>query len=1182
MRTSLRARRTHLPAKLASTWISSASFWHPHCTAPSAWTEHAPFAFWLTSVLEPKSFVELGTHRGYSYFAVCQAVRQLKLGTFCHAVDTWRGDEHAGFYGEEVYESVQAHNQLHYSAFSSLIRSTFDTALSYFSEGSIDLLHIDGRHFFEDVKHDFDNWRPKLSSRAVVLFHDTNVRERDFGVFRFWEELTHEFPSFEFLHGHGLGVLGYGAQLEPELRSLFEAAQEPDTAAEVREAYARLGAATASASRLKEREEELKVLTADLNVQKAKSHDLEETQSKLRAREEELRVLKANSHDLEAQRSSTAAKVRAREAKISELKAELKRRTNELSKLDRDIRALRNSNIWRITAPLRALVLRLGHRPTTKRRQTLQDRSAKPADPSKDAPSPAVLPRNSPRPGPRVLVFSHNLHGHEGAPKSLFELCKGLSVVHAYSPIVISPSTGSLQQEYEALGIPVIVMPELRSPFDRGPGGTIDPSKLDLLTELIGEYDAKALIANTTHAFHAVFAAKKTGTPVIWIIRESYDPSEELVSIAANCHDMFWEALQSWDHLVFVSRHTRDLWLSAIKRSGKPISGKSVSVIPTGLDISRLSSRVALTRTEARHHLKVEPEEIVLLNVGTITPRKNQQLLLDALLELPPHVLEKLRLFCVGANSGAGYGKVFLDCICSHEQLKHRVTHIPPPSDIGTYYLAADIFVLPSHGESYPRAILEAMHFGLPIIATPVFGVREQTEEGVSALYFDPTSAVSLANCIKEVLDPKKRSALSRGAKERFCRLSDHEFTIEAYHRLLESYCSQQGFSKAVHAKGQQALPPPEISVSVVVPNYNYSRYLPERLRSILAQTFPPREVIFLDDASTDDSMPIAEAILGGSAIPFRIVPNEHNEGTYRQWLKGVALAQCDYVWIAEADDTCDANFLRSLIQAIGADPRIAIAYSQSRKIDEHGTVTSPDNLLHTNEIDPRKWLHDYREVGVREVVDGLVYRNTIPNVSACLLKKSAIQGIEAALPAYRNCGDWLLYAHMLRHGDITYVATPLNAFRRHHHSATKSRQRSFAFAREILSVNDYIVNAFPIHASQIPKIKAFWDKDYRFDGDEGLSISPLIRSQLECGRKLARLRQRLAFITTNKGSHDGGSEVLWRDAARKMRDLGHDVIVLTKKWEPKPAAFTELEASGIKMFFTEEDGFELDPRVRA
>jgi hypothetical protein len=221
--------------------LSPASFWIPEYVCPSGWIEHAPFAFWLCEVLRPRRFVELGTHTGYSYFSFCQAIDRLALGTTAYAIDTWRGDEHSGFYDETVFQSVAARNREKYGTFSTLIRSAFADALQYFEDGSIDLLHIDGRHLYNDVRTDFATWRLKLTTDAVVLFHDINVRERDFGVWKFFEEVRECHPSFQFFHGHGLGVLTPGERIPEPLQPLLQASSQG--AYQIRAVYAALGRA---------------------------------------------------------------------------------------------------------------------------------------------------------------------------------------------------------------------------------------------------------------------------------------------------------------------------------------------------------------------------------------------------------------------------------------------------------------------------------------------------------------------------------------------------------------------------------------------------------------------------------------------------------------------------------------------------------------------------------------------------------------------------------------------------------------------------------------------------------------------------------------------------------------------------------------------------------------------------
>ncbi len=218
-----------------------AMFWIPEVTVISAWPEHIPFAFWLTAMHRPRKFVELGTHTGASYFAFCQAIERLGLSTAAYAIDTWKGDDHAGHYDETIFQGVSDINNRKYASFSTLVRSTFDDAIAYFADGNIDLLHIDGLHTYDAVKHDFDTWLPLLSDRAIVLFHDINVRRDNFGVFKFFEELAEKYPSFTFHHGHGLGVLAVGENQNDTLRTFFEMAKDDDAARNIRLTFSRLG-----------------------------------------------------------------------------------------------------------------------------------------------------------------------------------------------------------------------------------------------------------------------------------------------------------------------------------------------------------------------------------------------------------------------------------------------------------------------------------------------------------------------------------------------------------------------------------------------------------------------------------------------------------------------------------------------------------------------------------------------------------------------------------------------------------------------------------------------------------------------------------------------------------------------------------------------------------------------------
>ena len=161
-------------------------------------------------------------HRGFSYFAFCQAVQRLQLDTHCFAVDHWIGDAHAGFYGADVYRDVCRHNR-RYADFSRLIRADFADASRMFADGAIDLLHIDGCHTYQAVRRDFETWLPKLSERGVVLLPRHGRVSQGFRSLPARDELRERYPHFEFTHGHGLGVVGIGTELPQPVRRLFTA-----------------------------------------------------------------------------------------------------------------------------------------------------------------------------------------------------------------------------------------------------------------------------------------------------------------------------------------------------------------------------------------------------------------------------------------------------------------------------------------------------------------------------------------------------------------------------------------------------------------------------------------------------------------------------------------------------------------------------------------------------------------------------------------------------------------------------------------------------------------------------------------------------------------------------------------------------------------------------------------------
>ncbi len=210
------------------------------------WIGHIPFAYELIGRQKPRVLVELGTYSGSSFAAFCQVAEACGAGTHCYGVDLWEGDIHMGNFDESLYNEIYSYVTSKYAGAATLVRKDFNAAVNDFSDGSIDLLHIDGTHTFEAVSNDFNTWLPKMSARGVVLFHDVNVNMENtgpaslkFGVRKLFDSVKCRYPHLEFDHCWGLGVLIVGKNPDAAVMELVELSRLP----EFKEYFAAKGAA---------------------------------------------------------------------------------------------------------------------------------------------------------------------------------------------------------------------------------------------------------------------------------------------------------------------------------------------------------------------------------------------------------------------------------------------------------------------------------------------------------------------------------------------------------------------------------------------------------------------------------------------------------------------------------------------------------------------------------------------------------------------------------------------------------------------------------------------------------------------------------------------------------------------------------------------------------------------------
>lgn len=215
---------------------------HPICLAdplfrraPKTKSAYVPVAMFLVDVLQPGVIVELGTSRGVTYCAFCQAVAALDLQTRSYALGDWDNSDSSN--GAARLAELRTHHDPLYGNFSSLLPRRHNQVSSLFADKTIDLLHLNNYDSGAALQRDFAAWLPKMSFRGVVLL--SLMTEEGGDVLRLWsEEVAARYPHFMLNSDEGLGIVATGSQVPDKLRALLEATDKEKII--IREFFARL------------------------------------------------------------------------------------------------------------------------------------------------------------------------------------------------------------------------------------------------------------------------------------------------------------------------------------------------------------------------------------------------------------------------------------------------------------------------------------------------------------------------------------------------------------------------------------------------------------------------------------------------------------------------------------------------------------------------------------------------------------------------------------------------------------------------------------------------------------------------------------------------------------------------------------------------------------------------------
>ena len=239
--------------------------------------------------------------------------------------------------------------------------------------------------------------------------------------------------------------------------------------------------------------------------------------------------------------------------------------------------------------------------------------------------------------------------------------------------------------------------------------------------------------------------------------------------------------------------------------------------------------------------------------------------------------------------------------------------------------------------------------------------------------------------------------------------------------------------------------------VSVIIPNFNHASFLRYRIESVLVQTYRNFEIILMDDCSTDGSRQILEEYAHQEAKVSALLLNEINSGSpFAQWKKGLASARGEFVWIAESDDWCEPTFLEKMMAAFMKDPRCAVSFCRSEKVDAEGRSLG----IHPNQ---RRMSRHILMDGMCFARKHLSHKNSIVNASSAVFRRSLALSLDNEYESFRGLGDHVFWTGMSLEGRVAFTPEVLNHFRFHSSNVTAQMKASVKGLAETARMAEYL-----------------------------------------------------------------------------------------------------------------------------
>ena len=522
---------------------------------------------------------------------------------------------------------------------------------------------------------------------------------------------------------------------------------------------------------------------------------------------------------------------------------------------------------------------------------------------------------------PRVLFVSHETT-LTGDPIQLLHLVRRLKK-GGWELAVVAPESGPISEILAANGVDVVIYPDL-----------LEEPRSAKLRELAAQFDV--VVANTVVSWRAVRAAHAEGKPVIWYMHETL----VAVRLIREIPEMR-PTLELATLLVTPTRQTARIF--------EGITHTPIEVVPYGIPELQMAAANRENGTQT------------FVTLASIESRKGQDVLAEAIRQLPPKILGAARFKMVGRQLDPAFFEKVQESVhgLSGVEFTGELDHAKSLELLAE----SDSLICCSRDETMPITILEAMSLGKVVISADVGGIAEWVRDEMNGLLVERENPPALAEAIARCITDKQLvGRLRAGGRRTF----ERHFTIERFTAHFERLLMEAAADRiragdedtkiyypewiarfdtvdrgALERQLRQIRTQPLISI--LLPVYNPDIALLETaIESIERQFYGRWQLCIADDASTDPNVRPSLERKAGQEPRIKVCFRETNGHISACSNSALELANGEWCALLDQDDAFSEKALAFIALEIDRHPNASLIFSDEDKIDAAGTRSNP------------------------------------------------------------------------------------------------------------------------------------------------------------------------------------------------------------------------------------------------